>query len=203
MQRFLSLVCAVFITSFTFASPSYAKSAEGAKSFVNKVAGEALSIIEKETDKQKKQKMLERLFSENVNIPWVAKFVIGRYWKQATDSQKKRYLEEYERFVLYHYASRFTDYTSGSFIITEARDDGDGEYTVSMSLKDEKDRSSEPVFVDYRVRAEGGRFRIFDVIVEGVSMITTQRSEFASVLSSKDIEYLITQLANKSIAPVK
>ena len=41
-------------------------------------------------------------------------------------------------------------------------------------------------------------FAVFDIIVEGVSMITTQRSEFSSVITNKGMDYLITQLANKS-----
>jgi ABC-type transporter MlaC component len=58
---------------------------------------------------------------------------------------------------------------------------------------------SQPVLVDYRVR-KNEKFAIFDIIVEGVSMITTQRSEFTSVLANHDMNYLITQLANKAIA---
>ncbi len=55
-----------------------------------------------------------------------------------------------------------------------------------------------PVIVDYRVRGSNGCFKIFDVIIEDVSMITTQRSEFNSVIGNKGIDYLITQLASKS-----
>lgn len=187
---------------FAFAIPftAQADNAGAAKTYVEKVANNALAIIEAKADKTARQQKLERLFAENVNIPWVAKFVMGRHWRDATDAQKKRYLQEYERFVLHHYASRFTDYTSGSFSITGVRDDGDGEFTVNMSLKDAANSNSEPVYVNYRVRKEGGKFHIFDVIVEGVSMITTQRSEFSSVIARRGTDYLIEQLANKSIA---
>jgi phospholipid transport system substrate-binding protein len=60
------------------------------------------------------------------------------------------------------------------------------------------DANSPPVYVDYMVRGQGKGFKVFDVIVEGVSMIQTQRSEFASVLAKHDIDYLINQLASKS-----
>ena len=65
--------------------------------------------------------------------------------------------------------------------------------------------NSEPVLVDYRVRESkntkgGSGYKIFDVIVEGVSLITTQRSEFASVITNNGIDYLIGQLAAKSIS---
>lgn len=199
MLRGFALSFVVCIASFAMLGTSYAKSADDAKTYVNKVASDALAIIETVNDKDAKKKKLEKLFADSVNLSWVGKFVMGRYWRQATDDQKKRYLHEYERFILHHYTSRFTEYTGGSFEITDARDNGNNEYTVSMSLQDKTKKGEPPVLVDYRVRKEGGSFKIFDVIVEGVSMITTQRSEFASVLAKHDIEHLIAQLSKKSV----
>jgi phospholipid transport system substrate-binding protein len=93
---------------------------------------------------------------------------------------------------------RFTDYTSGTFKITDAKSDGDDEFTVSMQIKSDES-GSEPVMVDYKIRSDKGHknnFAVFDIIVEGVSMITTQRSEFTSVVANKGMDYLITQLSN-------
>jgi phospholipid transport system substrate-binding protein len=132
-----------------------------------------------------------------VDFPWVGRFVMGRFWREATDEQKSRYLAEYQKFLILHYTSRFTDYTSGTFKVTGDKADGDNEFTVSMQLQSDEP-NSEPVLVDYRVRKEDQGFKIFDVIVEGVSLITTQRSEFAAVLNKNGIDYLIGQLAAKS-----
>ncbi len=199
MLRGLALSFILCIASVVMSGAVHAKTADDAKSYINNVASEALSIIEKTSDKTAKKKKLEKLFAGSVDLQWVGKFVMGRYWRQASDDQKKRYLQEYERFILHHYTSRFTQYTSGSFEITDARDDGNDEYTVSMSLQDKSKKGEPPVFVDYRIRKQGSSFMIFDVIVEGVSMITTQRSEFASVLAKHDVEHLIDQLAKKSV----
>ncbi len=200
MLRSLALLSLVWLASFVLPSGAFAKSADDAKSYVNNVASQALSIIETDGAKDAKKKKLEKLFADSVDLSWVGKFVMGRYWRQATDDQKKRYLQEYERFILHHYTSRFTEYTSGSFTITSAQDDGNGEYTVGMSLQDDKKKGEPPVLVDYRLRKQGGSFKIFDVIVEGVSMITTQRSEFSAVLGKHDIEHLIAQLSKKSVS---
>ena len=200
MLRVIALSLAVCVASLIFSSASSAKTAEDAKAYVNNVASQALAVIETSASKEAKKQKLEKIFAESVDIPWVGKFVMGRYWRQATDDQKKRYIQEYQRFVLHHYTSRFTEHTSGSFTLTDTKDNGNGEYTVSMSLQDAKNKGEPPVLVDYRLRKEGGSFKIFDVIVEGVSMITTQRSEFASVLAKNDIEHLISQLSKKSVS---
>jgi phospholipid transport system substrate-binding protein len=186
------------IVMFGHGQPAFASSKETASKYVEKLGDTALATISnKSFSKDQKQAKLDALFSDNVDFNWVGRFVMGRYWRQATDAQKARYLKEYKKFLIVHYTSRFTDYTSGSFKITSAQEDGDGEYTVGMQITS-NDKGAEPVLVDYRVRAEGNGFKIFDVIVEGVSLITTQRSEFASVLNDKGIDHLIEQLAAKS-----
>lgn len=199
MLRRFALSFVLCVAGLVSAGESFAKPADDAKAYVNKVATEALAVIETKTDKDAKKKKLEKLFADSVDLEWVGKFVMGRYWRQATDDQKKRYTQEYQRFILHHYTSRFTEYTSGSFEITGATDNGNNEYTVNMSMQDKSKKGEPPVFVDYRVRKNGSSFKIFDVIVEGVSMINTQRSEFASVLGKHDIEHLISQLSKKSV----
>ena len=162
------------------------------------LGAQALTIISnKSFSKEQKQTKLDKIFADNVDFAWVGRFVLGQYWRQASEDQKKRYLKEYQRFLIYHYTSRFTEYTGGSFNVTGARDDGDGEFTVNMQLLSDQP-GSEPVLVDYRVRkASGAGFRIFDVVVEGVSLINTQRSEFGSVVAKHGIDQLIAQLASK------
>lgn len=200
MRAIILFLCtlAVFFAAATlgFSGPAAAGTAEAGK-FIEKLGNQALSTIsDAKLSKDAKQARLERLFSDSVDVPWVAHFVLGRYWKQATDDQKKRYLQAYEKFLIKHYTSRFTDYTSGSFKITATREDSASESTISMQIIP-GDGKSEPVQVDYRVR-QGSNLKIFDVIVEGVSLITTQRSEFSSVIANKGIDHLISQLAEKS-----
>lgn len=180
-------------------TPALASGADDASKYVEKIGTQALSTITNTSfSKSQKQSRLDKMFADNVDIAWVARFVMGRYWRQATDAQKNKYLKAYQTFLIKHYTSRFTDYTSGSFTITGVREDGESEYTVGMELVGEK-KNEPPVLVDYRVRKEGGGFKIFDIIVEGVSLITTQRSEFASVISDHSIDYLIAQLEKKSL----
>lgn len=191
-------VFALFVASL---SPSFAATKEQAGAYVEALGNNAISILSnKNLSKEKKKQDIEKLFRENVDIQWIGKFVLGRFWRQISEEQKKNYLKEYETFLVRHYATRFTDYTSGSFTITGIRDDGDNEFFVNMQIKSDE-AGEEPIIVDYRVRHDKGtknQFMIFDIIVEGVSMITTQRSEFNSVMTNKGIEYLTSQLAKKS-----
>lgn len=169
------------------------------KSFATDLADKAL-IITKDTKQTKAQKQtaLENLFQSHVDIPWVAKFVLGKYWRTATPQQQQDYLKNYQAFILKTYTSKLTDVTGGNYVVKQVRpDQTEGEFVLTMELKPEGEPS---VMMDYRIReAKDGR-KIFDIIVEGVSMITTQRSEFSSVVNNKGLDFLIEALAKKATA---
>lgn len=168
-----------------------------ASQFVESIGNEALSIIrDKSLNKNQKQQKLEGVFSRSVDVDWVGKFVMGRYWRQADDAQKKRYLNEYRDFLVKHYTLRFADYSDGSFKITSNRSEGDGKYSVTMEITSPSEDA--PVIVDYRVHQQGKALQVYDIVVEGVSLITTQRSEFNGVLTQKGIDGLIDQLSSRT-----
>ncbi len=191
---YMLVACLSLAVSDVIAAP-----VDDASKYIESVGNKAVDAISsKSLSKDAKSKKIEQLFRDNVDINWVGRFAIGRFWRQITDDQKKRYFKVYEDFLVKHYATRFTDYTGGSFKITGLRDDGDGEFTINMQIKSDAP-DGDSVAVDYRVRlGNNGKFSIFDIIVEGVSMINTQRSEFTSVITNKGFDYLITQLASKS-----
>ena len=204
MKSFRYAAFAIAAAVSLFAAVPQAAQAAGtdeASKYIQSVGDQALGIIsDKAASKEAKQAKLSGLFGNAVDFQWVGRFVLGRYWKQVTDAQKNRYVTEYQKFLLLNYTSRFTDYTSGTFRVTNSRDDGDNEFTVSTQMQAGGGEGSkgEPVLVDYRIRKNASSFKIFDVIVEGVSLLTTQRTEFSSVINDKGIDYLIDQLASKS-----
>lgn len=205
IRSFATVCVAAAGLCFGMAGPSaQAAASDDAAKYIQGIGTTALSVItDKANSKQQKQAKLQKIFAESVDFKWVGRFVLGRHWRQATESQRARYLAEYQKFLLLHYTSRFTDYTSGSFKVLSVRDDGDDEFTVATQMQSVEVSNNEPVMVDYRVRKEARSFKIFDVIVEGVSLLTTQRSEFSSVINNKGLDYLINQLATKSAGDVR
>jgi len=187
-------LCALLLV----AHPAFASKANSAAAtYIETLGRNALSTIsDKNLTAEQKQTTLEKLFKENLDFDWVAKFVMGRFWKQATDAQKASYIEAYKNFLTRHYTSRFSEYTSGSFKITGAKPLEKGEEVVGMEIVP-NDAGDPPVLIDYKIRKTGKSFKVYDIIVEGVSLITTQRSEFASVLNKSGIDGLIAQLSAK------
>jgi phospholipid transport system substrate-binding protein len=201
-MRNITLAVLWFVAAALPASHAFASSTDAARKFVDDVASRALAVIaDNSLSKDKKEARLEKIFSSGVDIPWVGRFTLGSAWRVATEAQRRRYLKEYENFWVKHYASRFADLSGGDYKITGASEDEDdpGHYMVSMVMTSAEDHKD--VEVDYRVHLTADhQLKIFDVVVEGVSMINTQRSEFASVITNNGLDYLIDQLAHRTLA---
>lgn len=168
-----------------------------ASAFSDELGHKALAIItDKANSKDIKRTKLEKLFQQNVDIDWIGKFVLGRYWRDATDEQKKSYLSNYKAFLIKHYTSNLTEYSDANFEVTKTAPEDGGGSVVTVRIKRPQ---AEDVVVYYTVRKKDGEgLKVYDIVVEGVSMITTQRSEFGSVVSQKGLDYLIAQLAERS-----
>ncbi len=122
------------------------------------------------------------LLDEHFDMAAIAKFTLGRYWRIATEEQRTEFRQLFEDFIVQSYSTRFAEYHGEGFVVTGSAIDERGT-TVVRSKVDMP--SSEDIRVDWHLRAADGGFAIVDIVVEGVSMAVTQRSEFASVIQSR------------------
>jgi phospholipid transport system substrate-binding protein len=179
-------------------SNAHAASAEEARAFVDTVGQKVLAILDKKTPQAEQQ--LRQLFSENVDTDWMGKFVLGHAWTQATEDQHNRYLQAYREYLLARYTTNFADYAGSKYTITGVTNADDGQFTVGMEVNSPHAKDKETQ-AGYRVRTtESGQFKITDIIIEGVSLITTQRSEFSAVVQKDGMDKLIEQLKAKAQA---
>ena len=186
----------------TFISTSYAATPKDAEAFAASIGTRVLEIL-KESDKSQDEKLstLENMFTETMDVEWVGKFVLGKYWRSATPPQRESYMDAYRAFLIKHYTSRFAEYSGQTFNMVSSREERKGEFLVRMNISRTQ---GEPVIVDYRLREEKDSttekptFKAFDIIVEGVSLINTQRSEFNTVVGREGIDSLTRKLKAKT-----
>jgi len=179
-----------------FFTPVLADDKAEASQFVTHLGQQAMQIVTSSRSADDKSQSLQALFSDNVDVDTIAKFVLGRSYKAATDEQKQSYLQNYRKFLLTHYTSSFNEFTNVNFEVTKTIPSDQGGYVVTMRIKRPQ---AEDIIVDYSVRkASDNKLKVYDITVEGISMATTQRSEFASVIQEHGMDYLIQQLAERA-----
>ncbi len=177
-------------------APAYAGD-EKARQFIDNIGTEILNVLNDEaTGDKAKESALRTIFRQKVDVDWIGKFVLGKHWRSANDEQQNRYLKSYRDFVVKSYTSRFQEYTgSETYKILSSKTLDNGKHVVTMELVRPGEAN---VLVDYKLREGDAGLKIYDIVVEGVSLLTTQRSEFASVISRKGLNYLIEQLEKRA-----
>lgn len=181
---------------------AFAQPAQAAKNdyenYVRSLGDKVLAIIQdKSASDAKKEEQLKTIFIDVVGVEWMGKFSMGKYYRQASDAQKKKYMQLYERFLVASYIPRFKEYAGEAFNITGSTDTGNGDMIVHTLLTGNPDKPQ--VKVDYRLRklGSGDKIQVIDVIGEGVSLITTQRSDFGGMISREGLDAFINALEGR------
>jgi len=137
------------------------------------------------------------LLNENFAVKTIARWVLGRHWNKATEGQQEEYMRLFEDLLVVTYVDRFAKYSGEQLKISKTQTAGDKDIVVYSDIM--RNDGGKPLDVAWRLRTKDGSFKIVDVMVEGVSMGQTQRSEFASVIRQNGgkIEGLLAELRKR------
>jgi phospholipid transport system substrate-binding protein len=171
-------------------------SAEAARSMIQSVGDEVLGVLRDDSlSDQAKFDRLVALLSGPIDLDLVARLILGRYWRTASEAQRAEYLELFRAFALHTLASRLDVYGGQDFEVTGAQVVGRSDALVSTKILSE----GPPLEVDWRVRElDDNSLVAIDVIVEGVSLIVTQRSEFGAVIERQGLDGLLAELRRRA-----
>lgn len=170
----------------------------GAKTFVEKLADQALeSLTETGLKVDERRERFRKLMHEYFAFDVIAKWVLGRYWKQASDKQRDEYLTLFEKLMVITYADRFERYAGEKLVVEKTEIRGEKDALVHSFL--DRPNGQQPVAVIWRVRPEDTSYKIVDVMVEGLSMGITQQKEFSSVIrkNNNQVEGLLSELRKR------
>ncbi len=174
-------------------------SADDPSSFVQEVSNKAitdLAVSQGASDRERAVK-LKPLLEQYFDMPGIAKYMLGSYWRKATPEEQTAFTAALTDFLALSYGKRFATYTGHEMAIGRVRDEGDGRSTVFSVVKL---ASGEEARVDWIILSNASPFKISDVKVEGLSLADTHRQEFASVISSNggSVAALIDVLKKKT-----
>ncbi len=179
LPRLMAFAALMFSALVAFSQPAQA---DDATAFVEGLGQKALSsLTAPELDTAEREKRVRGLLRSYFDVNTIARFTLGTNWRNATEAEKSEYIKLFENMIVTTYAQRFSEYSGQEMKVGKAVKQSDRD-TVVMSQILQKDGPT--ISVDWRVRNTNGSMKIIDVIVEGVSMSVTQRSDFAAVIQS-------------------
>jgi phospholipid transport system substrate-binding protein len=126
----------------------------------------------------------------------IARWVMGRYWRQATPEQRQRFTEEFRTLLVRTYARALLEYSGEtlSYAPLQAAPDAD-----DVTVRSEVLRPSGPVIpINYRLHHRDDAWKVYDVNVDGVSLVTNYRSSIGSQIGREGLDAVIDQLSERN-----
>ena len=173
----------------TVSAPVQARDAAG---FIDRLGERALAAVAGGADPAQRVGTVAELLEEAADLDLIARLVLGRHWQQASGTQRQEYLRLFRSYARDSLARRFDDYAGGTFSVTGSRPVGPDDTAVSTRVT--LAGGKPPVAIDWRVRREGDRFVVIDVVAEGVSLLVTNRAQFEAVIGSRGFDGLLAQM---------
>lgn len=192
LALFAALVLLLVPSAIARGQESAAQDPEGAKAFITDLADRAMAIWRDPTRTQlEREKGFRDLLFEGFDVEFLAKISLGRFVRQMTREQYDEYMRLFPDYVVNKFANRIGEYSNQTIEIGEAVPAGTRDVFIRTTLVRP---GAEPLAADWRVRKTKDGFRIVDVKVEGISMVISQRDEFAALIEKSGIEGLLAEL---------
>ncbi len=182
---------AVFVFVLVIGSGD-ARATDDAGAFVQDLGDKVIGLVRRDDlSRPERDEGFRRLFIAHIDLKVVSRVALGRYRKMATEAQYERFQAIYPDYVLVLYGGLFESYKGESLTIVGSVPISGGDVLVSGEVE----RPEAPIVkIAFRVRKVDDRFKILDVMVEGISLLVTQRSEFAAVIQREGMDGFLERI---------
>lgn len=133
------------------------------------------------------------VIENSFDLPFIARFVVGRHWDELSGGQQREFRDVFSRWTIAQYAARFDGYSDEKFVTASSEQARNGREIVRTVLETGGDPPDD-VTLDYLLRRSAGKWRIINVIANGVSDLSLKRADYGSVIKSQGIGSLIDKL---------
>ena len=172
---------------------------------VKSVTNDVLDIVRKDKDIQagdsrKAAQLIETKILPNFDFNRMTALAVGRDWRSASPEQQKALGDEFRTLLVRTYANALTQYRDQSIDFKPFK--GKAEDTEATVRTEVKQPGAKAIPIDYSLRKDdAGAWKVFDVVVGGVSLVTSYRDQFRQQVASGGIDGLIKSLQEKNKAP--
>ena len=170
---------------------SYATDSDGIKRFIDNFAVKFENI---NTNSKNKEQDMYNLANEILDLNWMGNFILGQYRRAIPEDKKAEFIELYSKSLIRNYIPVLDVYKKNNYNIVDIKETKKaGTFNVSTVIKYE----DKEVNNDFRIVKKNNKYYITDIITEGISFISSQRSEVNSIISSKGFDNFLEELKVK------
>ncbi len=196
--RGLAIVGVIALVALGAPRPAVATELSDPAIFVREFSAQAIGVLaDRNLSGERREQAFRELLTAGFDVKAISRFVLGRYWRKTTEAEREEFMGLFEDLIVATYSRRFSDYSGQTLEVAAIRVENEKRAAVASRILRQ---AGEPIQIDWRLRRRGDSWRIVDVVVEGMSMVLSQRSEYAAVIKSDGgkIHGLLAKLREKT-----
>ncbi len=163
---------------------------------IQEMVNSVLEVLQRtELSFEQKKAQVSGRVQQHLNMASMAQRTLGTYWDEATEAQRQRFTELFVKVLEGTYLNRINDYSGGEVQYLKQRIKGDKAIIDTKFVSEELE-----IPVQYKMVLEGNHWQVFDVIIEGVSLIRNYRSTYGDIIRRDGYDGLFVLMEKKIVA---
>jgi phospholipid transport system substrate-binding protein len=197
MYRILAMLLAALV-------PAFAAAQESPDALVKRTADEILAIIKADKDIQngnsaKVVELAEQKVLPHFDFERMTRLAVGRNWSQASDAQKQALIKEFRTLLVRTYSTSLSQYRNQTIDVKPTKvAAADKEATVRTAVIQQ---GGPPIPIDYAMEKVDSGWKVYDVVIDGASLVTTYRGTFNDQIQKGGIDALVKTLQDRNRSP--
>jgi len=173
-------------------APVLALNTSEAKALIGRVVDDINAVINSGKSKNAMYTEFERIFVKYGDVPIIARSSLGVAWRSASSSQQQRYVQAFTTYISRKYGMRFREFIGGRIEVDSAKKVKSGYLVTSTAHL----AGSAPFIVEWQVSDKSGQDKMFNLYIEGISLLATERTEIGAMLDKRggNLDKLIADL---------
>jgi len=169
---------------------------QAAQQMIQQTANQVLARLKQDRDQLKAHPerlyaMVQKLVLPHFDFVLMSRWVLGRYWRQASPEQQKAFVEQFRNLLVRTYATALLNYTDQKLLYLPLRAAPDAD---DITVRTEVQQAGGNIAINYSLTYRNSVWKVYDISVDGVSLVTNYRSSFSSQIRDSGIAALIDHL---------
>lgn len=144
------------------------------------------------------REMVSKIILPAVDIEASARLVLGRYWRTATPAQRNAFIVQFKQLLIHTYAKSLTEYSDSRVVFQKNRDSVTPPFATIYTQVQRGDQ--QPLAVDYSLLKTKEGWKVYDITISGLSLVTNYRSTFGEEIAQTSLDALIKRLTRQNAA---
>jgi len=189
----ISLLCSLFL------STNVSADSRTPEQIIEQTSSEVLTIVNQQADRIRNEAgyvntVIDELILPIVDLQAMGKLILGKHWKTATSEQQQRFIHEFKSMLVRTYAKSIADYGHAKVTVMEGVKQKSAKFHMVQTELDLG--SGAPMKVTYVFRQKDAAWLVFDLAVDGLSLVKNFRSSFVQEINETSLDALIERIAN-------